>query len=152
MTERNAYLSEEELEQLIAQVEETELVAAPPELFENICKAISETQEDDRQQEVIKKPFERKTERTKPPQNGLLAYSLRVCFSVAVALVLLFIMPQGMDTENWFDGRFETKIPMEMPQGVFARDGNVLNRMFGGTNIFTGDLNLDFIKKDEGEE
>lgn len=152
MTERNAYLSEEELEQLIAQVEETELVAAPPELFENICKAISETQEDDRQQEVIKKPFERKTERMKPPQNGLLAYSLRVGFSVAAALVLLFIMPRGLDTRNRFDGRFETKIPMEMPQGVFARDGNVLNRMFGGTNIFTGDLNLDFIKKDEGEE
>lgn len=75
MNENLNYISDEELEQLICQVEQTELVAAPPDLTENILKAAGLTQKASKKKEFY-------------------AYCFRVITSVAAAVALIFLLPE----------------------------------------------------------
>lgn len=78
MREEISYLSDEELEQLILQVEEHELVAAPPELTEKIfaCTDIVEIQSSLKDK---KKEFYR--------------YCFQVITSAAAAIAIIFGLP-----------------------------------------------------------
>lgn len=71
MIEKLNYISDEELERLINQVEQEELVAAPPDLMESILEAAGKTK---------KKEFT--------------AYCFRVITSVAAAVALVFLLPE----------------------------------------------------------
>lgn len=76
MIEKLNYISDDELERLISQVEQEELVAAPPDLMESILEAVVNR----------KKEFH--------------AYCFRVITSVAAAVALVFLLPEltkGMD-------------------------------------------------------
>ena len=70
MIDKINYISDDELERLILQVEQEELVAAPPDLMESILAKSTAT----RKQEFY-------------------AYCFRVITSVAAAIVLVFLMP-----------------------------------------------------------
>ena len=82
MIEKLNYISDEELEQLICQVEQEELVTAPPDLAENILKAVTEV-----------KP---KTSKKKEFH----AYCFRVITSVAAAVALVFLLPELTERMN----------------------------------------------------
>ena len=69
MTEKVNYISGAELEQLIARIEQEELVAAPPDLMENILESVG----------TKKKEFR--------------MYCFRVITSVAAAVALVFLLP-----------------------------------------------------------
>jgi len=69
MNEKVNYLSDEELEQLILQVEQKELVSAPPDLMEIVLDAAAR-----------KKEF--------------YAYCFRVVTSAAAAIALVFLLPE----------------------------------------------------------
>lgn len=71
MTDKLNYISDEELEQLIYQVEQDELVTAPPDLAKSIVAA------------ACKKEF--------------YAYCFRVVTSVAAAVALVFLLPEMTD-------------------------------------------------------
>ena len=71
MIEKINYISDDELERLINQVEQEELVAAPPDLMESILEAAGKTK---------KKEFT--------------VYCFRVITSVAAAVVLVFLLPE----------------------------------------------------------
>ena len=86
MSEPLNYISDEELEQLICQVEQNDLVAAPPYLMEELLGAAEKT--------VVSRKKEFYT------------YCFRVITSVAAAVALVFLLPD-------FSGmvREETPVP-----------------------------------------
>lgn len=95
MTEKLNYISDEELEKLICQVEQEELVAAPPDLMEKILAAAGMTET------AVAKAEEHITEiKRKPKQirkKEFYAYCFRVVTSVAAAVALVFLLPQMTD-------------------------------------------------------
>lgn len=74
----NEYLSDEELNFLISQIEDKELIAAPPDFAKSVIKRVE--------------PKSKKKEFT--------TYCFRVLASVAAAIVLLFIMPEITYTQT----------------------------------------------------
>ena len=76
MTKELNYISDAELEQLISQVEQDELVAAPPDLMENILDAVTAKRKEFRM------------------------YCFRVISSVAAAVALVFYLPELTDRMN----------------------------------------------------
>ena len=76
MTDKFNYISDAELEQLIARVEQEELVAAPPDLMDNILEAVGTRKQEFRM------------------------YCFRVITSVAAAVALVFVMPELTDRMN----------------------------------------------------
>lgn len=95
MIERLNYISDDELERLINQVEQEELVAAPPDLVESILEAV-EQEEKATSQPVPVKSFTAK-------RKEFYAYSFRVITSVAAAIALVFLLP-GLTDRMSLDG------------------------------------------------
>ena len=95
MTENLNYISDDELVRLICQVEENELVVAPPDLMERILEAAEigawpkELQEEAAPVIPVKSYNVRKKE--------FYAYCFRVITSVAAAVVLVFLLPELTD-------------------------------------------------------
>ena len=85
MIEKFNYISDEELEQLILQVEQEELVPAPPDLMENILETAG----------VTTKIIEVKPKTSK--KKEFYAYCFRVITSVAAAVALVFLLPEMTD-------------------------------------------------------
>ncbi len=77
MTFREEYLSDLELEQLIRDVEQNELVGAPPDLAEQILHRVRMPNK--------KREFRR--------------YCIRVMTSVAAAIAVVFLLPEVSDTQ-----------------------------------------------------
>jgi len=88
MNEQLNYISDTELEQLILQVEQEELVAAPPDLMENILVAVGKTK---------KKEFS--------------SYCFRVITSVAAAIALVFLLPELTGQLEQYPFTHEQEVP-----------------------------------------
>ena len=93
------YISDEVLEQLINQVEQKELVAAPPDLMERILEAVGLEGELPKESVQYSEPVETKV----LPVNSRTArkkefygYCFRVITSVAAAVALVFLLPELM--------------------------------------------------------
>lgn len=76
MTKEFDYISDSDLEQLISQVEQNELVAAPPDLMESILEAVVPVKS------------------VKAKKKEFYAYCFRVITSVAAAVALVFLLPE----------------------------------------------------------
>lgn len=74
MNQENGYLSDEQLNELMMQVELEEMISAPPDMKENILKAVD-----------IKK---------RNPQKEYRQYCFHVCLSAAAAIMLIFLLPE----------------------------------------------------------
>ena len=95
MIENLNYISDDELEQLICQVEENELVTAPPDLMGSILEAAGFTvgPEVVPLQKVTKAPvISAKSYSAK--KKEFTAYCFRVITSVAAAVALVFLLPE----------------------------------------------------------
>jgi len=89
MIEKINYISDDELERLINQVEQEELVAAPPDLMESILEAAGLAEE------VTPLPapvHSAKSDNAK--KKEFIAYCFRVFTSVAAAVALVFLLPE----------------------------------------------------------
>lgn len=130
----NEYLSDEELEQLIGEVEQNELVTAPPELLGRIMAELETVQAKDCED---KQQSNASGNRIKEFRG----YCFRVLTSVAAAIAMVFLLP-----ELW-----KTQLP-EVPvrkdtveAGKYATkeealaDTGFLAQILGGTNIFDSD-------------
>lgn len=97
----DTYLSDEELENLISEVEETDEVEAPGYLLENILELIDKSEEDEH--EAFFEDENELPERriAKPPKSKSIAarkkvyriYCFKVVAGVAAAIALLFVIP-----------------------------------------------------------
>lgn len=100
MTE-NRYLSEEELEKLISDVEEEKLMSAPPEMLENILSSIDDFEKKNSSEPSQTETKDIITEIKRPPEMIELSkkksefrrYCFRVVSSMAATIALLIFMP-----------------------------------------------------------
>lgn len=125
----NGYLSDEDLEQLILEVEEHELVAAPPSLIDKILTEV------ERQEDAKVEVFASRERKVKEFRR----YCIRVITSAAAAVAIVFLAPNMKSTEV-------TKIPSRQEligtsitreealndAGVFTQILNSLNNKIGG--------------------
>lgn len=92
MTLYQNYLTEEELQQLISEVEAEELIAAPPDLKENILNTVSGKNDNPT------------VDFRKYKRREFAGYCFRVCVSVAAAVAIIFLIPYfpgfGMEKDD----------------------------------------------------
>lgn len=125
------YLTDTELESLILEVEQNELVSAPPNLQDQILEVLDQEAKALEEQKVRDKIIEFKR------------YRFRVMTTVAAAVLAVFLLPrleglQQQQTETTqpltkhemvMKGRYETKEDA-------LNDSGVLETVLGGVNIF----------------
>jgi len=130
LSEHNTYLTDEELEQLIADVEANEMVSAPPDMMEEILAGI------------VMKPGAKKKE--------FQLYCFRVITSVAAAILLLFMLPgiselqlklsevmeESKGNEVWQE---EQLTPRYATKEEALNDRGILSATFGSNNLFGED-------------
>lgn len=154
MTLHNEYLTDEELEQLISEVEACDLVTAPPDLAKQVMGKIRE--------------------KRKKQNRDFAGYCFRVGLSVAAAVAFIFMMPylpefeisgdkiQGI-AENKKDELLETAewkeqwdVETERPEPDYPTKEEVLNdtgllhRVFNGNNNLTKTELLDSLTGKDG--
>ena len=114
------------MELLIADVEQKELVLAPPDMLEEILKQV----------DLVVKP--------KSNIREFRMYCLKVCASVAVAVIFVFALPSISENLTLQEPERECSIK----ESKFATREEFLNNQgyftekFGGTNIFSGEREL----------
>lgn len=102
MNENLNYISDEELEKLICQVEQDDLVAAPPDLSERIFEAAG----------LRPKTVEGKPKVAK--KKEFYSYCFRVITSVAAAVALVFLLPE-------LSGWMEQNVSPDFVQTVYRQ-------------------------------
>lgn len=131
MMKYKEYLTDTELESLILEVEQNELVSAPPNLQDQILEVLDQEAKALEEQKVRDKIIEFKR------------YRFRVMTTVAAAVLAVFLLPrleglQQQQTETTqpltkhemvMKGRYETKEDA-------LNDSGVLETVLGGVNIF----------------
>lgn len=137
----NEYLTDEQLNQLISEAE-ADLMPAPPDLTDNILKAIRDSEE---QETVVQRPEELSKETTKIKRKKNLdfaAYCFRVGMAAAAAIAFIFIMP------DW-----EMEDVREYPtREEVLNDTGILQKVFGEEGIFTGNYDYNDMKEENGGE
>lgn len=128
------YLTDTELENMICQIEENELVKAPPDLSEHLLKVL--------EQEKIME-FRR--------------YRFRVLTTAAAAILVVFLFPgfenKRMDTEKrsfLFRQEMMTEErmqPNELPVQNKLSDVTMLEALFGGTHIFADNSRFNLFRE-----
>ena len=95
------YLSEEELENLINEIESSKPIPAPPDILSDILQLIHETEQN---QNTQKPPIAGKkwfAELFRPPEKGtekeFRRYCIRVAFCSAAVIAMLFLAPELPD-------------------------------------------------------
>lgn len=125
----DGYLSDEELAKLILEVEEQELVPAPPEMMGEILTKL-ETQKSEQTMQVRSIESKRKE---------FYRYCMRVITSVAAAVALVFLMPNMESVERLevpsrqeLVGSTITREEALNKAGVITQIMNFLNKKIGG--------------------
>ena len=127
MTENREYLTDAELEELICELEQGDMVQAPPDMKECIMDAL---EQEERQK-----------------QNSIIAYKryrFRVLTTVAASVALVFLLPKLEGLQHTEVGLFK---PAQMQEEVLQReeyatreealsDIGMLENWLGGVNIF----------------
>ena len=125
------YLTDTELDSLIREIEQNELVSAPPDLQDQIMEVLNQETHALEEQKARDKVIEYKR------------YRFRVMTTVAAAVLVVFLLPrleslQQLQTESTqplmkhemvMKSRYETKEDA-------LNDSGVLETVLGGVNIF----------------
>lgn len=128
------YISDEALEQLIYQVEQEELVAAPPDLMESILEIVGLDGETPKEPVRSSEAVVTKVVPVKPRaarKKEFYAYCFRVITSVAAAVALVFLLPELSALMQRTDAspewqRQEVPSPEEVVDAVPSREEVVL--------------------------
>lgn len=126
----NEYLSDEELNQLICEIEKNELVMAPPDFAESVLESI--------------KPKNNKKEFT--------TYCFRVLASVAAAIVLLFLMPEiTYDTPQNIPTKQEVLGTMKYAsKEEVLNESSFLAKLLGNIRTWNKNTETDYLNDENG--
>lgn len=143
MTEKFDYMSDEELELLIAHVEQNELVAAPPDMLEGILERVRESKIDAETVSDVKnasdKPDVLQSAKSVTNIREFRRYCFKVCASVAAAVVLVFVLP-FMSENSMGNTSIQERFVKESRYATkeeALNDQSYLMEKLGGTNIFS---------------
>jgi len=125
------YLTDTELDNLIQEIEKSELVSTPPDLQDQIMEAWNQEMHALEEQKAREKVIEYKR------------YRLRVMTTVAAAVLVVFLLPR---LESLRQQEIESAQPLMKHEVVMKsryetkedalNDSGVLETMLGGVNIF----------------
>jgi len=125
------YLTDTELDNLIQEIEKSELVSTPPDLQDQIMEAWNQEMHALEEQKAREKVIEYKR------------YRLRVMTTVAAAVLVVFLLPR---LESLRQQEIESAQPLMKHKVVMKsryetkedalNDSGVLENMLGGVNIF----------------
>ncbi len=138
------YLSDEELKQLILDVEQNELVAAPPDLQDKIMSEVEFIQKSSN--EEVKKNIVSESK-----VKEFRAYCFRVLTSAAAAIVIVFMLPELLNTQ--YSERFIRQETVSKPYKTkeeLLNDTSILMQILGDTNIFDNDNKLNIFNGKNG--
>lgn len=141
----NEYLSDDKLQQLILEVEQNELVEAPPDLIDNIMESMESERRNDIQA--------LKTENIPNSKvKEFRRYCFRVVTSVAAAVLIIFVQPELQNTQlSDVPARQELIAPAKYANKEEAlSDMGILMQAFGGTNIFDKEHNFPVFNGENG--
>ncbi len=120
------YLTPDELKQLIAEVENTDMMAAPPDMMENV--------------------FEKLAEERRDKKKEYRSFCFRVWSSVAAALLIVFLIPKP--------GGQRSEIPQDpgyaMAQWEKSLEKNFFEKLSEENSIFGRKNNLNEFMSDNG--
>ncbi len=129
---KTEYLTDAELEQLIADIEAYELVTAPPDLCEDILARI-----EGKSEETISH-VEMPIAMTRNKKREYRRYCFQVITSMAAAIAIVFLLPNLRENQNLEVPReqklFGTSV-YETKQEALS-DTGILVETFGGFHIF----------------
>lgn len=165
----NRYLSDEELERLIAEAE-ADLMPAPPELADNIRDLIQNSASDIKEKRSEPKEIPKTAAIKKNKQKEFAAYCFRVSMAVAASVAFIFIMPYlpGFDmstgeAESYTDiNRWEPEPLSEEQLAEYEalrncptreevlNETNLIEKVFGENGIFTDNIHLNSLKEENG--
>ena len=151
MNLRNEYLSDEELKMLISEVEQNDIVAAPPDMTERIIACLAEEWQEESNLVASHK------------RKEYWNYCFRVWTSVAAAIVMVFLLPKLMSLqpvqesskdpdrfhvitsqESVLAERKESDIDLDM------KDTGIFEELFGGSNIFNNEDRFNLFSERNG--
>ena len=143
MTQNRDYLSDEELELLIADVEQNELVMAPPDLLEGILDYIDKSAQERPVHEKLpeQRPVSDKPSKTASNIREFRRYYFKVCASVSAAVFLIFAIPAASDNSaaNVPEReKFATESKFATKEEALKNE-SLMKQKFGGNNIFRND-------------
>ena len=127
MTKEFDYISDRDLEQLISQVEQNELVTAPPDLMESILEAVVPV----------------KSEKAK--KKEFYTYCFRVVTSVAAAVALVFLLPEfleRLEQEGSLAGESPVAWYQEIPSYVPSREEVMASKAIPSKDEVLNDIGL----------
>lgn len=142
MSEHNTYLTDEELNQLIADVEVNEMVSAPPDMAEEILMRLY------MQSNNLSEMTKAKDRNAREKEFRL--YCFRVITSVAAAIMLLFVMPKAGELnlkfsevmqENMVGGQ-EQMTPRYATKEDALNDRSLWTEAFGNNKLFGGEYQV----------
>ena len=127
----NGYLSDEELEQLILDVEQYELVVAPPEIAERVLDSIDVVERNSNHEPKANRPSENKVREFR-------SYCFRVLTSVAAAVAIVFLIPglQSIQLPEMFEKQTRIVSDKYTTEKDALSDAGMLTRTLGGVRIF----------------
>lgn len=140
MNQKLEYLTDEELMLLIEEVEQKELVEAPPDLMEEILATVGGMEPDSVSVLPERKPQPipvRKVSLEKR-RKEYRAYCFRVITSVAAAIALVFLLPEAVSSVPKEPSAWETEITRGRYESKEEALGgsNFLTKKLGGTGWF----------------
>ena len=125
------YLTDEELNKMIEDIEENDLVTAPPDIEDSILLRLA--REHGEEPDNPKKVVNRRT-------LSFTAYSIRVGIAVAAAIAILILMPVGDNRLPQIDrGKITADIEILPKQGILHIIGSS-NKIFKKESYFIRDL------------
>ncbi len=123
------YLSDTELEDLIQNIEQTDMVYAPADMQERVLEIL------DREALVSKEPDERSQ------QEKIIAfkrYRFRVLTTVAAAVLVVFLLPKLEDLQQQSTDLIK---PMQ------KQERYIFETLLGGVNIFSNDNRFNLFRE-----
>ena len=135
MTEKKEYLTENELESLLRELEQNDLVPAPPDLMLDIMENI-EREAGKKQEKVI--AYKR--------------YRLQVLTTVAAAVLAVLLLPKISNLQQPKKDFIERKYELEMQSRYETKeealnDRGFLEKVLGGENIFANNSKLNLFRE-----
>ena len=146
----NNYLSDKNLEQFILEIEQNELVQAPPNLLEQVICQIEMISEIDSSGEIVDKTiFENETRQSKVKEFR--EYCFRVITYVAAAIVVVFLLPQLYRVEQFNILANEGMLFQcyQIKENSF-HETKILSQLLGEKNIFNNEKKQNIFNKKNG--
>ncbi|MGN0169824.1 MAG: hypothetical protein ACI39H_03565 [Lachnospiraceae bacterium] len=136
----NCYLSQKQLCELVAQVEEQELISAPGDFLAGVLHKMEE-----------KEQMSQTAKKQKTPKEGKILefrrYCIRVVTSAVAAIALVFLLPGFGNAQREEQLVKQTIVSQQKPEGMMHQEEESLTEKIGSCRVIRDGELLTIIKK-----